>query len=72
MFCTAKNILYNRQFTAKRTPKGTYHVPFCSFFPRDVGKRMQDALSKRNKQDSHNSLRLTEAALQVLKAIRTV
>lgn len=50
----------------------THHAPFCSFPPRDVGKRMQDALSKRNKQYSHNSLRLTEAALQVLKTTGTV
>lgn len=71
-FCTGKSISYNMYLTAKKTPEGTHHVPFHSFSPWHVGKRIQDAFNKRNKQYSHNSLRLTEAALQVLKTIGTV
>lgn len=49
-----------------------YRVPFCSFSAWHAGKRMKDALNKRNNQYFHNSLRLTEAALQVLKTTGTV
>lgn len=67
MFCTGKCPSYNMYLIAKETPDS-----LSSFSPWHVDKRMQDALSKRNKQYSHNSLRLTNAALQVLKTVGAV